>query len=247
MRKPVLTILMLSMLVPVASGASLTIAVASNFFTVAQALGEQFSEISGHSVRFAQGSTGQHYAQIRQGAPYDIFLAADVERPRLLEQEGFGVPGTRSTYAIGQLVLWVPGASEQQPARKQLHDLQLSRVAVANARLAPYGAAAETALERLNLLADYQARLVRGNNIAQAYQFVATANAPGGFVALSQLIGRPHPPATVWQVPQRLYEPIEQQLILLSDTEAAHQFREFLLSPGAVQVIRAAGYTAPAS
>lgn len=238
---------MLSVLLPMASATSLTVAVASNFYNVAQLLGEQFTAMSGSPVRFAQGSTGQHYAQIRQGAPYDVFLAADVERPRLLEEHSVGVAGTRATYAIGQLVLWVPGASEQQPALEQLRGLQLSRLAVANARLAPYGAAAETALDRLGLLGSYQPRLVRGNNIAQAYQFVATGNAPGGFVALSQLTGGGHPPSSMWPVPQEMVEPIEQQLILLSDSATAHQFRDFLLSPAAVQVIRAAGYSAPAS
>lgn len=213
------------------------VAVASNFSGVMEPLGAAFEQQTGHRLRVSLGSTGKHYAQIRQGAPFDVFLAADEERPRRLEAEGRGVAGTRFTYATGQLVLWSPEEPIDDPARTLR---QAPRVAMANPRLAPYGRAAQEVMVSLGVWEAVGSRAVRGENIAQTYQFVATSNVPLGFVAYSQWLT--HPRGHHWRVPQALYPPVAQQAILLRDTPAAQSFLTFLQSEPARELIRAGGY-----
>jgi len=222
------------------------VAVAANFLGTLRALAPSFQQQSGHRVQLVAGSTGKHYAQIRNGAPFDVFLAADVQRPLLLEKAGVGVPGSRMTYALGQLVLWSPLPGKVDHEGKVLDRGDFRRLAIANPRLAPYGRAAREVLEARQLWRGLQPKLVRGENIAQAFQFVVTGNAQLGFVALSQLTGPGgEQPGSWWRVPGHLYRPIEQQALQIHDTAGAGAFMQFLRSPGARAEIEAHGYRVP--
>ncbi len=235
--------------VPGAAG-EVTVASASNFSATVKAVIARFRRQTGHRAVLSTGSTGTLYAQIRHGAPFDVFLAADARRPRLLDGQGGAVPGSRFTYALGRLVLW-----SSDPRRvtgpEALRQGNFRRLAIANPRTAPYGLAAKQALEALGLWVPLKGRRVRGENIAQAYQFVASGNAELGFVALSQISG----PNRVqngsrWLVPERLHEPLRQQAVLLErgrDNPAARAFLEFLQGPTARAVIRSYGYGVPGS
>lgn len=223
----------------------LQVAVASNFRPAMEVLAREFEDRTGRRLSTSYGSTGGHYAQIINGAPFEVFLAADVERPRRLEAEGFGIPGSRFTYAIGKLVLWSPHDCFPDGAQA-LAEGDFRFLAVANPRTAPYGAAAEQALRRLGAWNELQDRIVRAENIAQAFGYVKSGNADLGLVAFSQLVSLGAPEeGTTWRVPQHLYDPIEQQAIRLTDTEAARAFVEFLRSERAAAVIRARGYELP--
>ena len=222
---------------------TLRVAVASNFVPVARELARGFERMSGHRVVLAPGSTGKHAAQILHGAPFDVFLAADRARPRRLEQAGVALPGTRFTYARGRLALWSPRPDLAARGEAALRRLGNNRLAIANPRLAPYGRAARQALRRLGLWRALQPALVRGENIAQAFQFVNSGNADLGLVAWSQLKapgvrGR----GSHWLLPAALYDPIEQQAVQLRRGEAAAAFLRYLRSPAARALIRQAGY-----
>jgi molybdate transport system substrate-binding protein len=230
-------------LAPGARAAAATIAVAANFADPAMALAERFEAATGHDLVLVFGSTGKLYAQIRNGAPFDALLAADVERPRRLEAEGAAVAGTRFTYAVGTLVLWSPREGLVDAGGAVLRDGGYRFVAIANPDLAPYGAAARQVLERLGLWSALRPRLVRGESIGQAFQFVSTGNAELGFVALSQLDGsRRSRSGSRWVVPGEMHEPIEQQAVRLSDHPAAVAFLEFIRSEPARSLIAAYGY-----
>lgn len=228
----------------------LTVAVASNFATTARELADQFTEQSKAPVRLSFGSTGKLYAQITNGAPFDVFLAADVERPRLLEESGHSVAGTRFTYATGSLVLWSadPNLSDRD-CRDALLNGDYRHLALANPMSAPYGKAARDVLRHLQLWDSAYRRVVFGENIAQALQFTATGNATLGFIARSQALRTVLPAAVCsWHVPKSMHDPIEQQLVLLSraaDDASAKQFLEFLRTPLAREIIIAQGYGVP--
>lgn len=219
------------------------VAVATNFVKTARALGEAFQKELGDTVVFSEGSTGKLYAQIVNGAPYEVFLSADAERPRKLVEEGHAIDGTRFPYALGQLVLWSPDAERVKDASALRGDFR--HLAIANPELAPYGAAARDTLRKLGLWDALQPRLVRGEDIGQTYQFVATGNAELGFVARSQLADAQ---GSRWLVPADHHAPLEQQAVLLKpgkDDDAARAFLEFLQSDAARQTIEAAGYALP--
>lgn len=220
-----------------------TIAVAANFADAATALKQDFESRTDHGLQLVFGSTGKLYAQIRNGAPFDAFLAADTERPRRLEREGVAIMGTRFTYARGALALWSPRQGIVDDAGKLLESGDYRFLAIANPSLAPYGAAARQVLERLGLWSALQQRLVFGENIGQAFQFVATGNADLGLVALAQL-SDPYRPAegSRWIVPETLYDPIEQQAVRLSDHPAAVSFLDYLRSEPAHHQIARYGY-----
>ncbi len=222
------------------------VAVASNFFEVAKVLAARFEAATGQAVRLARGSTGKHYAQIRNGAPFDVFLAADAERPRRLEQAGVARPHSRFSYAIGKVVLWSPKPGYVDPAGKVLETGAFRYLAVANPRLAPYGRAAREILRRRGLWVRLRDRMVRGENIGQTFQFVKSGNAELGFVAYAQ-VKRPEKPVegSLWIPPQSLYESIEQQAVLLKDTPAARAFLAFLASGEARNIIQGYGYGIP--
>ena len=222
------------------------IAVASNFAQAIRVAVDHFETDTGHSVTLAFGSTGKHYAQIRNGAPFDAFFAADVRRPELLENEGFAVSKSRFTYALGKLVLWSPAKAYVDTQGKVLEQVKFRHLAIANPELAPYGVAARDVLQARGVWDELEKRLVRGENISQAFQFVASGNAELGFVAWSQL-KRPGQDieGSYWDVPAVLYSPIEQQAILLKDSEAGRAFMSFMRSEKAIRIIHDHGYETP--
>jgi molybdate transport system substrate-binding protein len=229
---------------------STTIAVASNFAPAARELAEHFEAESGQSVRVSSASTGKLYAQIINGAPFDVLLAADVERPRLLEAAHHGVAESRYTYAIGRLVLWsrdpaVTGAG----CRGLLENLGKKRLAIANPDTAPYGTAARETLVNLKLWKRIKSQLVVGENIAQTLQFVSSGNASLGFIAATQSLDARLPQAScIWPVPPELHRPIEQQAILLqraAENSIATGFLKFLRGPGGRTIIERHGYMLP--
>jgi molybdate transport system substrate-binding protein len=220
------------------------VAVAANFTDAAKEIGALFTETTGNRVVFSFGSTGQLFAQISQGAPFEAFLAADQARPEKAVDEGFAVPGSRFTYATGRIVLFSEDKASIEGATT-LRDGAFDKIAVANPVTAPYGAAAVEAMKALGVYDALRPKIVRGNNIAQAYQFVETGNAEVGFVALSQVIGRDE--GSWWLVPDDLYEPIAQDAVLLkpgADSEAARAFLAFLKGPQARAIEKKFGYGA---
>lgn len=229
-----------------AFAAEVQVAVASNFIAPMRAVAAGFERSTGHRVRLAFGATGKFYAQIRNGAPFDVLLAADDTTPAKLEREGRAVAASRFTYAIGRLALWSakPGFVDVEGA--VLGQGSFRRLAIANPRLAPYGAAAVEVLERRGLLARLRPRLVQGENIAQTYQFVASGNAELGFVAASQVFvdGR-LARGSAWVVPQALHAPIRQDAVVLArgrDNPAARALIDYMKQDEARAIIRAYGY-----
>lgn len=235
-------------LCPVAANAEeyVTVAVASNFAAAARDLVAEFARNSNHEVRITSASTGKLYAQIVNGAPFDVLLAADEQRPQRLQAGGAGVPGTRFTYAIGALVLWSRQADD---CRAALYDDGGGRIAIANPQTAPYGAAAKAFLQQAGLWKSLQDRLVIGENIAQTLQFAASGNARLGFIAGSQSLAQSLPrPSCAWPVPAELHAPIDQQAILLRHGESsagARSFIEFLRSETGRAIILRHGYGLP--
>ena len=222
------------------------VAVASNFIGAAKSIAEQFQARTDHIVTLISGSTGKHYAQIRNGAPFDVFFAADARRPELLEQEGLALPGSRFTYAVGRLVLWSPLEGLVDPEGEVLGEGDFRHLAIANPKLAPYGKAAWEVLQARGLWRGLQGRVVRGENIGQTFQFVVSGNAELGFVALSQLQRPGHSAAgSFWLLPQALYAPIRQQALLLSSNQAAQDFMDFVKNTESRAIIRAHGYDTP--
>lgn len=221
-------------------GGQTRVAVAANFTAPMMAITSLFEQSSGHQVSLAFGSSGQLFAQIQNGAPFDVFLSADTVKPIKLIHTGRAVPGSCFTYAVGRLALW---SGRNRNAKALLENNHYNRLAMANPRLAPYGEAARQTLKALGL--QNAARIVTGENIAQTYQFVATGNADIGFVALSQILNHGRLPDGAWVVPTRLYTPIQQNAVLLvhgASNEAAKALIEFLHSESALKIIRRYGY-----
>jgi molybdate transport system substrate-binding protein len=220
------------------------VAVATNFATTMDELVAQFEEASEHTVTLSAGSTGAHYAQIKNGAPFELFFAADVERPKLLEDEGVAVAGSRFTYAIGRVALWSLRAGFVDAEGRVLETGSFRHIAIANPDLAPYGAAAREVLERRGLWEALRDRIVQGQDIGQTYSFVYTGSAELGFIAYSQLVRGDDTPiaGSFWLVPDELHAPIEQQAVLLEDAPAARAFLDFVKSADARAIIRKFGY-----
>ena len=240
--------MLLCLLPGLTAAAQIRVAVASNFTATLQRLGAQFEAQTGHrdQLLISSASTGKHFAQISNGAAFDIFLAADAEHPELLEDRGFGVRGSRFAYAEGRLVLWVPQADAQSDPRDYLTAGRFRRLAIANPRLAPYGLAARQVLESWRLWDVLQDKLVSGENVAQTLQFVATGNAEAGFVALAQLRGAHLAPGGArWLIPPELHAPISQHALLLRPGRAAEAFMDYLRGDAAAGILRAAGYRVP--
>ena len=222
-----------------------SLGVAANFTDTTRELAKRFETETGHTVSASYGSTGKLYAQIKNGAPFDVFMAADALRPALIEAEQAGVPGTRFTYARGKLALWSPTVAAFDNAEDYLARQPFSRLAIANPKTAPYGLAAQQVLEHLNHWEALQPKLVRGDSIAQTFQFVVSRNAQAGFVALSQIKAWHEDDGTLWHIPQAYYQPIDQQAILLqhgADKAAAKAWMDFLKSDTATTIIRNYGY-----
>jgi molybdate transport system substrate-binding protein len=225
-----------------AFAAQTNVAVAANFTDAAKEIAAAFKQKTGHEAMLSFGSSGQFYSQINQDAPFQIFLSADDERPKKLVDDGLGVADSLFTYAIGKLVLWSKTPNFVKDA-ETLKAGAFSKLSIANPTAAPYGVAAVETLKALKLYDSLQPKIVQGNTIAQAFQFVDTGNAELGFIALSQLAGNTS--GSRWQVPQELYTQIRQDGVLLqkgASNEAAIGFIAFLKGPEARAIIEKYGY-----
>lgn len=234
--------------VGIAHAGTTQVAVAANFTDAAKAIGAAFTAETGHEAVFSFGSTGQLYTQITQGAPFDALLSADDIRPAKAVADGLGEAGTVFTYAIGQLALWSaePGLVDGPEA---LQDPDLTRIAIANPKTAPYGAAALQAMGKLGVAEQLKPRFVQGENISQTQQFVVTGAAELGFIAYSQVIknGRIGS-GSGWIVPAKLYDPIRQDAVILArgrDKPAALALLNYLKSDKARAIIQSFGYDLP--
>ena len=222
------------------------VAVASNFLPVLRDIAARFETATGGRVVLIAGSTGKLYAQIVNGAPFDVFFAADVRRPEQLERAGRARPATRFTYAFGKLVLWSAGRFDVDDYVDLLTHGRFRRLAVAQPKLAPYGRAAQEVITALGLDLRLRGRLVWGESVAQVYQFVHSHNAEWGFLAWSQVYRQGEPVrGSYWLVPQTLYRPIAQQAVLLQDKGIARQFLAFVRQEAAVKIILSYGYGVP--
>ena len=236
--------LILQLIVSAAHAETLRLAVAANFTDVTNELVPRFEQQSGHTVKASFGSTGKLYAQLVHGAPFDILLAADESHPTRLVAEGLAVAETRFTYARGRLALWSSDARAFDDGERYLQQGVFRRLAIANPRTAPYGAAAQQVLANLGVWESIIPKLVLGDSIAQAFQFAATANAEVGLVAASQVKAWPSH-GSVWLIPEELHHPIAQQAVLLRRGEgnhAARAFLDYLHSSEAKRLIRDFGY-----
>jgi molybdate transport system substrate-binding protein len=229
-----------------AGAAQVQVAVAANMAEPMRRIAADFARASGHEAMVSLGSTGKLYAQVRNGAPFEVLLAADSETPARLEREGLAVPGTRFTYATGRLALWSADASTVRAQGQVLKQPPRGKLAIADPRLSPYGAAALQTLTRLGVLAAWQPRLVQGENIGQAFQFAATGNAALGFVALAQVMtdGR-IARGSAWIVPENLHAPLKQDAAILKPGQAnpaAMALVDYLKGEAARSILRGYGY-----
>lgn len=230
---------------PPLQAATVNVAVASNFAATLRLLATAFNRESGHQLRISSASTGKLYAQIVQGAPYDVFLAADSDRPERLVHSGLAVADSRFTYARGRLLLWGPRSGFAGDGAEILTQGRFRHLAIANPKTAPYGVAARQTLESLDLWEAIEPRLVRGENIGQAFQYVASGAAELGLVSRSQPTALNAGAGYGWPVPSHLHTPIRQQAVLLmrgADNPAATTFLTFLRSDTAAALIAEAGY-----
>jgi molybdate transport system substrate-binding protein len=222
------------------------VAVAANFTAPIQAIAADFEKDTGHKLVTAYGATGQFYTQIKNGAPFEVFLSADDTTPEKLEKEGDTVKDSRFTYAIGTLALWSAKEGYVDDKGEVLKQNEYQHLSIANPKAAPYGLAATQVLEKLNLTEATKAKIVEGQNITQAYQFVSTGNAELGFVALSQIYkdGKVSS-GSAWIVPASMHDPIKQDAVILNkgkDNAAAKALVEYLKGPKAAAVIKSYGY-----
>ena len=235
-----------------AKAEEVTVAVAANFAAPMQKIAQAFEQDTGHKALLAFGATGKFYAQIKNGAPFAVLLSADDETPARLEKEGVAIAGTRFTYAIGRLALWSKNPllvdDKGQVLLSNATDKNsFKKIAIADPKLAPYGAAAIEVLGRMDALAKLTPKLVQGDSIGQAFQFVMTENAELGFVALSQIsIDGRITQGSAWVVPQNLYTPLKQDAVLLplgKNSAAALALMKYMRTDRAQAIIRAYGYT----
>lgn len=240
---------LLALYLPVLQAEEIKLAVAANFSNTIKSLTERFERETGHKAVVSTGATGKFYTQIRQGAPFDVLLAADSATPQKLVEDGAAVADSRRTYAIGQLVLWSANKETVDTKGQVLAKLQFQHLALAQPKLAPYGLAGKQVLEKLQLWDKLQSRLVFGENVGQTQQFIATGNAELGFVALAQIkpgkAGNAEAGGSYWLVPAELYDPIRQQMVILNSAQgnkAAQAFWRFMQTAAAQEIIRADGY-----
>lgn len=243
MRVPLLILLSLLLLSfsRISQADTIHIAVASNFTGAMKELIAEFEKYSPHRVKASYGSSGKIYAQIQHGAPFQIFFSADQAKPLALYQQGL-TQDSPFTYAFGALALWSSQTSFQHNELAHLQSNDFNKLSLANPKLAPYGIATLEVLKNLTLIQATQKKWVKGENIAQAYQFVGSGNADLGFVALSQVKHK----ASYWQVPSKLYSPIRQDAVLLSSGQnnpAANAFLHFIRSEKSQTLIQSHGYT----
>lgn len=225
---------------------SVLVAVATNFSVPMTAIAKQFERDTGFKAQISSASSGKLFAQINNGAPFDLFLSADTHKPKKLEQLGLAVYHSRFTYALGALVLWSPNNNVADLNGHTLPHHSFDHIAIANPKFAPYGIAAQQVLEKLGIKERINLKLVQGENIGQTYQFVSTGNAKLGFVALSQVISKGKTvQGSVWLIPSDYYQPIKQDAVLLTKGKnniAARSLFNYLKSDKAIAIIKSYGY-----
>ena len=235
-----------SLLAALAQAGEVTVAVAANFTAPMQKIAKAFEQDTGHKAQLAFGATGKFYAQIKNGAPFAVLLAADDETPARLEKEGLAVASTRFTYATGRLALWSKSTNLIDDKGEVLRSNSFNKLAIADPKLAPYGAAAMEVIQKLGVQANVLTKLVQGESIGQTYQFVSTENAQLGFVALSQIsVDGRITQGSAWVVPQHLHTPLKQDAVLLTagkDNSAAHALLKYLQGDTAKTIIKSYGY-----
>jgi molybdate transport system substrate-binding protein len=227
-----------------ASAEQITVAIAANFIAPMHQLVTEFEQQGEHQVTVVSGSSGRFFAQVYHGAPFDVFLSADSDKPQKLIDLGLALPSSLFTYATGRLVLW--GGNRKQEIKQKISEKTLSKadfnhLAIANAKLAPYGKAAKEVLVGLGLEKETRSKWVVGENISQTYQFVASQNAEYGFIAASQWQDK----SSGWLVPEHLHQPIQQDAVILmraQENKAALALVEYLQSPAAAVIIQQYGY-----
>jgi molybdate transport system substrate-binding protein len=231
------------------NASEVTVAVAANFSAPAQQIAVLFQQESGYTAKLSFGSSGKLYAQIKNGAPFDIFLSADEETPKRLEREGMAVNDSRFVYALGKLVLWSAQAEFVDSQGEVLRTSDYNKLAIANPKFSPYGLAAKETLKSLGFWNTAQHKLVTGESITQTYQFAATGNAALAFIAISQVYkGDRELRGSYWIVPSHRYNPIKQsavQLLAAKDSVIALAFLAFLKSEKATAIIRNFNYALP--
>ena len=246
MMSKLLTSLLLLLPISHALADDVQVAVAANFSAPIEEIGKAFNKATGHQLKVSTGASGKFYAQIKNGAPFQVFLSADEEKPAQLEKDGLAVQGSRFTYAIGKLVLWSADAGVVDAQGKVLEKNKINKIAVANPKTAPYGEAAMETLSAMKLKSQLEPKIVMGENISQTYQFVATGNAEIGFIALSQITkNNKITSGSAWIIPEKYYSPINQDAVLLvngKDSAAARQLLVFLKGDEAVRIIKSYGY-----
>lgn len=249
MKKTLIGALVALSFVSFAQAQEVRVAVAANFTAPMKDIAPVYEKATGDKLTVSFGSTGAFYAQIKNGAPFDVFLAADAKTPKKAVAEGYAVEGTEFTYAMGKLIVWSPDENLMKDEKSLLSD-KIKKIAVANPKLAPYGEASYQTMEGLGILKKLEPKFVMGDNIGKTFQFVRTNNAQAGFVALSQVYkdGKLQG-GSGWEVPTSLYQPIRQDAVLLNvgkDNEGAKRFLEFIkTNPEAARIRAAYGYGAP--
>jgi molybdate transport system substrate-binding protein len=222
------------------------VAVASNFIKPMRAIVSHFKKQNSGKIILIFGSTGKLYAQIKHGAPFDLFFSADRLRAKQLELDGIAIQGSRFTYAIGQIVLWSPQKNYVDSQGKVLFHNLFQHLAIANPRLAPYGKAAQQTLQKQGLWRKMLSKMIRGENIGQTFQFVRSGNVPLGFVAYSQIKQTNQAlTGSYWLVPKSFYQPIQQQAVLLKETTLAEAFLQFVKTNKTRKLIQIFGYLTP--
>jgi len=244
--RTILSVVMLLLVAVPCLATDLHLAVAANFTAPMEQLKPLFEKASGHKLIISYGTVGKFYAQIKNGAPFELLISADDETPIRLEKDGLALPETRFTYAIGKLMLWSTKPGLVDAKGEVLKQADFKRLAIANPKLAVYGAAGVEVMKKLGVYEQLQSRLVFGENITQTYQFIATANADLGFVALSQIYKNgSYAVGSHWQVPSNLYPRIRQDAVLLTkgrDNPAGKALLAFLKTQETRKIIRSYGY-----
>ena len=229
-----------------AQAAEIKVAVASNFANVLKEIAIEFQKDTGHQLAITPGATGKFYAQISNGAPFDVFLSADDETPRKLAQEGKAIASSQFTYAIGRLALWSPNLEMIDKNADILKTDKFKFIAIANAKVAPYGQAAVQTMQKLGVLTKIEPRVVQGESISQTYQFVSTGNAQLGFVALSQIVENGKiKTGSAWIVPEEMHEQLKQDAVVLQSCKhmsACQALIEYLKSEKAKKLMASYGY-----
>lgn len=239
--------ILVSLIISTAAQAeTVQVAVASNFAGAMAMIATSFEKDTGHKAQVSTGATGKFYAQIKNGAPFEVLLAADDTTPAKLEHDGLAVPGARFTYAVGKLALWSAKPNFVDSEGNILKQGQFAHISLANPKTAPYGAAAMDVMRHLDVLKTLEPKFVQGENIAQTQQFIATGNAELGFVALSQVFRDGQlTRGSFWLIPENLYAPIRQDATLLKtgeDHPAAKALLAYLKSAAAKSIIQSLGY-----